>query len=119
MISVNKFIKDYHPVKQGDNNLYGGISIKHDTSGIKGQSILHSEESEEIFDDEIQSSSEGSLIEENVGGNSARIGSEYQSNVESGREGEIASQKNGGELKSINVNGKQGGFEDSQEVEES
>lgn len=98
--------------------MYGGVSIKHDTSGIKGQSILHSEESEEIFDDEIQSSSEGSLIEENVG-NSARIGSEYQSNVESGREGEIASQKNGGELKSINVKGKQDGFEDSQEVEES
>jgi len=118
VISVNKFIKDYHPIKQGDNNLYGGISIKHDTSGIKGQSILHSEESEEIFDDEIQSSSEGSMIEENVG-NSARIGSEYQSNVESGREGELASQKNGGELKSIDVKGKQDGFEDSQEVEES
>jgi hypothetical protein len=55
VISVNKFVKDYHPIKSGDANLYGGISVKHgnNDTGIKGASVINSEESEEIFDDEI------------------------------------------------------------------
>jgi hypothetical protein len=60
VIPVNKFVKDYHKVsKSGDKepNIYGGV-----VSMGKGNSMimkgLSSEESEEVFDDEVQSSSE-------------------------------------------------------------
>ena len=62
VITVNKFVKDYHPVPKadgkGENSIYGGVvSMGKGTNNLlmKGFS---SEESEEIFDDEIQSSSE-------------------------------------------------------------
>lgn len=53
--------------------MYGvaGVSAKQTENG---KSLAASEESEEIFDDEIQSSSEGSMAEENI--NSARQGSD-------------------------------------------
>jgi len=60
---------------------------------MKGVSVVNSEESEEIFDDEIQSSSEGSLGEEDDL-KSARIGSEYQSGAESINNAENSIKKN-------------------------
>lgn len=81
VIPVNKFVKDYHPIKNNGQDQFGGVS-KHNETGMKGVSVVNSEESEEVFDDEIQSSSEGSLGEEDDI-KSARIGSEYQSGVES------------------------------------
>lgn len=60
MIPVTKFVKDYHKVpKSGDKepNIYGGVVSmgKGNNLTMKG---LSSEESEEVLDDEIQSSSE-------------------------------------------------------------
>lgn len=61
VIPVNKFVKDYHKVqKTGDKaepNIYGGVVSmgKGNSMTMKGFS---SEESEEVFDDEIQSTSE-------------------------------------------------------------
>jgi hypothetical protein len=72
---------------------------------MKGMSVVNSEESEEIFDDEIQSSSEGSLGEEDDM-KSARIGSEYQSGAESINNAENSIKKNNDEEKVVNVAGK-------------
>lgn len=54
-------MKDYHPIKDS-SDFYGGAANKTD----KGRSQAASEESEEIFDDEIQSSSEGSMDQDNL-----------------------------------------------------
>lgn len=58
-------MKDYHPIKDS-SDFYGGATNKTDKGRLNGAS----EESEEIFDDEIQSSSEGSMDQDNL--NSAR-----------------------------------------------
>lgn len=92
VIAVNKFVKDYHPIKN-DNAQYGGVSAKQTDKGL---SIAPSEESEEVFDDEIQSSSEGSINEDNL--NSARKGSNA-----GGSEG-LAEED--GDQKVVNVMGK-------------
>lgn len=61
VIPVNKFVVDYHPVPNGDGkgetSIYGGV-----VSMGKGTNMLmkgfSSEESDEVFDDEIHSTSE-------------------------------------------------------------
>jgi hypothetical protein len=56
VISVNKFVKDYHPMSKGDRlntetNVYGGVvAMGRSATNVKGMS---SEESEGVFDDEI------------------------------------------------------------------
>jgi len=50
VIAVNKFVKDYHPIKNENSQLYGGVSAKQTD---KGMSLAVSEDSEEVFDDEI------------------------------------------------------------------
>ena len=59
VIPVNKFVKDYHPIQKDANktgdNIYGGVPNNGTLPMTKQQSF---EESEAIFDDEIQSSSE-------------------------------------------------------------
>ena len=73
IVLPDKFVKDYHPINTNNSQLYGGVSAKQTENG---KSVGASEESEEIFDDEIQSSSEGSMAEDNL--NSARQGSDNQ-----------------------------------------
>lgn len=62
VIPVNKFIKDYHPVSKGDGkgepSIYGGVVSLGKGTNMLMKNNFSSEESEEIFDDEIQSSSE-------------------------------------------------------------
>lgn len=90
-------------MKSNGQDQFGGIS-KHNETGMKGMSVVNSEESEEIFDDEIQSSSEGSLGEEDDM-KSARIGSEYQSGADSINNGGESVKKNQPEDKIVNVVG--------------
>jgi hypothetical protein len=84
VIPVNKFVKDYHKVAKvgdkGEQNIYGGV-----VSMGKGNSMImkgfSSEESEEVFDDEIQSTSE-----------------EAESQNQSVRSGKLSEANSGGEL---------------------
>lgn len=79
VIPVTNFVKDYHPNNKVSDTLNGGVSYKNEVSGIKGNnSAQHTEESDEIFDDEVQSSSEGSMLDDN-GMDSARYSNEYNS----------------------------------------
>lgn len=77
VIPVNNFVKDYHKVsKNGDKepNIYGGV-----VSMGKGNSMImkgfSSEESEEVFDDEVQSSSEEQLSESQRSGRISEVNS--------------------------------------------
>ena len=60
IVPVSKFVKDYHPVQKdgkGEPNIHGGMVAlgKGNSMIMKG---LSSENSDEVFDDEIQSTSE-------------------------------------------------------------
>ena len=58
VIPVNKFVKDYHPMPKGDGITANGNSTYNIDKPKDGGHVVCSEESEEVFDDEIQSSSE-------------------------------------------------------------
>lgn len=94
VIPVNKFVKDYHPVPKLDGkegSIYGGVVSMGKGVGQLNMNNIGSEESEEIFDDEIQSTSEDQIS-----------GSGNQS-VVSGR---LSHAESGGEIS--NNNGKNG-----------